>query len=276
MGVRPTPQLVLWPATAQGAVRAARRRCGGHPRASRSTPRCADRPPGRRGDVAGRPGSPRRRAAGVPRSARAGPRPAAKPPPRRRGTGHPAAALLPAAPGRVPGHRPHPDRTGRPHRRRRVRRRRGLGRRAGPGRRLFVVGDPKQSIYRFRRADIATYLARPGAPRHTRRPRAPTSAPARRSWTGSTTSSASSSRPAPTRSRRTVRCARTARPHRAAHRCWCSASTRTPTALRPTRSAAREAADVATAVQHRSRRGVAGRRQSTAAGAPCGCPTSRC
>jgi ATP-dependent helicase/nuclease subunit A len=28
--------------------------------------------------------------------------------------------------------------------------------------RLFVVGDPKQSIYRFRRADIATYLAAPG------------------------------------------------------------------------------------------------------------------
>ncbi len=28
-----------------------------------------------------------------------------------------------------------------------------------PGGSLFVVGDPKQSIYRFRRADIATYLA---------------------------------------------------------------------------------------------------------------------
>ena len=36
-----------------------------------------------------------------------------------------------------------------------------------PGR-LFVVGDPKQSIYRFRRADIATYLAASGrlAERH--------------------------------------------------------------------------------------------------------------
>ena len=30
-----------------------------------------------------------------------------------------------------------------------------------PGR-LFVVGDPKQSIYRFRRADIAMYLAAAG------------------------------------------------------------------------------------------------------------------
>ena len=29
---------------------------------------------------------------------------------------------------------------------------------AVPPGRLFVVGDPKQSIYRFRRADIATYL----------------------------------------------------------------------------------------------------------------------
>ncbi len=37
-----------------------------------------------------------------------------------------------------------------------------------PGR-LFIVGDPKQSIYRFRRADIAQYLprCRPGRRRHT-------------------------------------------------------------------------------------------------------------
>lgn len=30
---------------------------------------------------------------------------------------------------------------------------------AGASGRLFTVGDPKQSIYRFRRADIATYMA---------------------------------------------------------------------------------------------------------------------
>src|SRR3712207_5309679 len=29
---------------------------------------------------------------------------------------------------------------------------------AGPDGSLFLVGDPKQSIYRFRRADIGTYL----------------------------------------------------------------------------------------------------------------------
>jgi ATP-dependent exoDNAse (exonuclease V) beta subunit len=30
---------------------------------------------------------------------------------------------------------------------------------AGHAGRLFFVGDPKQSIYRFRRADISTFLA---------------------------------------------------------------------------------------------------------------------
>ena len=37
----------------------------------------------------------------------------------------------------------------------------GVGLRPRPGR-LFVVGDPKQSIYRFRRADIAAYLSAAG------------------------------------------------------------------------------------------------------------------
>ena len=94
----------------------------------------------------------------VPRSARA------RPPPPRHGAGRaqpPARPVPPRAPRRVPGHRPDPvgDRCP-PDRRRpptsRATMRRGL--RPVPGR-LFVVGDPKQSIYRFRRADIAIYLA---------------------------------------------------------------------------------------------------------------------
>ena len=105
--------------------------------------------------------SGRRRHARVPRPARARPAPARAPTPTSAALLH---AALPADPARrVPGHRPDPARDRRaPHRARRpIRRTRPTGDSSvpAPGR-LFIVGDPKQSIYRFRRADIAQYLAR--------------------------------------------------------------------------------------------------------------------
>ena len=80
---------------------------------------------------------------------------------------------------------------------------------AVPAGSLFVVGDPKQSIYRFRRADIA-HLPRRRRTTSARHVELTTNFRTRRtpSSTGSTPCSAGSSRPRPARSRRTSRCGR--------------------------------------------------------------------
>ena len=83
-----------------------------------------------------------------------------------------APALSAAAARRVPGHRPDPDRAGRaasPSSDRPGEPATSLVRSVDvePGR-LFFVGDPKQSIYRFRRADIAMFLRARDALRRAR------------------------------------------------------------------------------------------------------------
>ena len=140
------------------------------------------------------------------------------------------APPLPAGPARrVPGHRPDPARSrDQAHGRARRRTRAGRPLPPLPGR-LFVVGDPKQSIYRFRRADIATYLRAGdtlGAERVVLSANFRSSA-AVIDWVNGVFSDVIP--PSPTCSRPSSRSTPAGRAHRTTARSPCSASTRTTT-----------------------------------------------